>query len=434
VLGGVVAVNAIAPDQTFLDEDHAGDRDDRELAELFKAHTSPAFTALLYHRLDLGDPGEPSVSLATCEKVPTISGADGESRGENHQKATGEGGYLKGDAGGEPRQITAATEAIRISISRSRERQRKVLALIGAGEPAHAKRLANCRRQSVQLECPPMAGGCGSDENYVPVSCDSRLCPDCMKRRQGRLVEKYAPVVGSWDHPTTFRLGSPKRVKPERVEAAIDALRGAMGRLRRRKIQPNGEGWTWKDWKSALIAVGQTDLARRWQKRYVDQGKWIPFDEVVRSGFYAIDVKQGADGLLNVHAHFLADVPWLPQEALSALWGDLHAAPVVNIQRVDGRGEEDIEDAVIEAVGYAAKAPEFQTAEAEAEYLTALKGSKLVQPFGDLHGNTPDVVGMLRCCDCEQSPAYWNYLEVVGGEISTALVGSAPDGDRPPPD
>jgi len=426
-------VSTISPEQSFLDEDHPGDREDRQLAELFKAHTSPAFTALLYHRLDIDDPREPTVSLATCEKVPTISDADGESRGKNHQKATGVGGYLKGDTGEGTRQITAATEAIRISISRSRKRQRKVLALIGVGEPAHAKRLANCRRQSVQLECPPMGGGCGSDENYVPVSCDSRLCPDCMKRRQGKLIEKYASVVGSWDHPTMIRLGSPKRIQPESLERATDALRGAFGRFRRRKVPPDGDGWTWREWKRSLQAVGRHDLARRLQKRYVEQGKWIPVEELLRAGFYAIDVKQGHDGKLNVHAHILADVPWIPQEVVSHLWGEIHAAPVVDIRRVDGRGEQDMEDAVMEVVGYAAKAPEFQTPEAEAEYLTALKGSKLVQPFGDLHGNTPEVVGMLRCCDCEQSPAYWNYLDVVDGMFDTALTGSAPDGDRPPP-
>jgi hypothetical protein len=411
-------MSRITPEQSSLREDFAGDRDDRQLAELFKAHTSPAFTALLYHRLDLGEEGEPTVSLATCEKVPTIR----DDRVENHPE---EYDLVE--------HTTDAREAIQTSLSRSRERQRKVLALIGAGEPAHAKRLANCKRQSVQLECPTMAGGCGSDENYVPVSCDSRLCPDCMKRRQGQLADKYGPVVGSWDHPTMLRLGSPKRVEPENLERAIDALRGAFGRFRRRKVPPDGEGWTWNDWKRSLRMVGRHDLARHLQKRYVEQGKWIPVDELLRAGFYAIDVKQKQDGLLNVHAHVLADVPWIPQEVVSHLWGEIHAAPVVDIRRVDGRGEEDMEEAVMEAVGYAAKAPEFQTPEAEAEYLTALKGSKLVQPFGDLHGNAPSHGGELRCCECEESPAYWNYLEVVDGVYDTALTGSAPDGDRPPP-
>lgn len=278
-----------------------------------------------------------------------------------------------------------------------------------------------------------MAGGCGSDANYVPISCDSRLCPDCMRRRQGQLVEKYAGVVGSWDHPTMFRLGSPKRVEPERIEAAIDALRGAFGRLRRRVVPPGGDDYSWDDWKSALIAVGRTDLARRWEKRYVSQDKGIPFEEVVPSGFYGIDVKQGDDGTVNVHAHILANVPWFPQEALAELWGEIHAAPVVDIRRVDGRGDQDMEDAVMEVVGYATKPPEFLSAEDEAAYLTALKGSKLVQSFGELHGNTPGVVGFLWCCDCGRAPRYWNYVGVVDGCYETAIVGDGTRGENDPP-
>lgn len=422
--------------QRGLHHDLADERDDRDLRALFKAHCSPAFAALVRHHMDLeraDKAGEPSPSLANGEKVPTSGAPDRPQSGDSPERG-GESVFK------DPPQtveevgyISQATEAIQASISCGRDVQRKVLALIGEGEIAHAKRLAQCRQKSVQLECPEMAGGCGSNENYVPIHCDSRLCGPCMSRRQGQLVEKYAGVVGSWGHPTMFRLGSPKRVEPERLEEAVDALRGAFGRLRRRVIPPDGDEWTWPEWKRALCAVGRTDLARRWQRKYVDEGRGIPFSEVVPGGFYGIDVKQGADGTLNVHAHVLANVPWLPQAALSSLWGDIHAAPVVDIRRVDARGESDLERATMEVVGYAAKAPEFQDAEAEAEYLTTLKGSKLIQPFGDLHGNTPEVGGWLHCCECEIAPAWWNYLAVVDGTYSTAIVGSSAGGDRPPP-
>jgi hypothetical protein len=39
---------------------------------------------------------------------------------------------------------------------------------------------------------------------------------------------------------------------------------------------------------------------------------------------------------------------------------------------------------------------------------------------------------MLRCAECEVSPAYWNYLGVVDGNLANMGMGSAADGDRPP--
>jgi len=313
---------------------------------------------------------------------------------------------------------------------------------------AHAKRLALCARKSVQLECPTMAGGCGSDQNYVPVHCDSPLCPDCAKRKQGRLIEKYRDTVAGWDHPAMFRLSLPRRVQPRNQEHAVDELREAFGNLRRRVIPPEGEHqgvrWVWKKdggepadyyWKQRLMQAGKRDLAAYLEKAYVNQGKGIPFEEIVPSGFYGIDIKQDPDdGTLNVHLHILADVAHLPQPALAAVWDDVIGAPVVDIRRVEERGEMGAESAVAEVVGYAVKPPEFESVEDEAAYFTALKGSKMIQPFGQLHGNTPEVFGLLRCCDCERAPRYWNYLGVVDGDISTALVGSGPDGDRPPPE
>lgn len=145
--------------------------------------------------------------------------------------------------------------------------------------------------------------------------------------------------------------------------------------------------------------------------KYVKQGRGIPFEEIVRSGLYGVDLKQKDDGRFNVHMHVIADAPYIPQVALSSVWDDLTGAPVVDVRRIDERGEAESESALVEAMGYAAKAPEFANAEAESQYLTALKGSKLIQPFGDLHGNTPQVYGLLQCGSCEMAPAYWEYLD-----------------------
>lgn len=403
-----------------LSADYDAENEAAQMATLFKAHLSPAFSALVRIRAGLDPPGT-APSLATCEKVPTSDPDLARERPTEYRLVE---------------RVTAAREAIQAALGRSRERQRKVLALIQAGEPAHAKRLANCMRKSVQLECPTMAGGCGSDDNYQLITCDSRLCEPCQRRRMGQKASQYAGEVAGWDHPTMIRLSLPKRVEPteEEIGKAVGALRGAHGRLRRRVVPPDGPGWSWADWKGKLCMVGARETARRWQKRYVSQGRGIPFDEVVRTGFYGIDIKQGNDGSLNVHMHVLADAPWIPQAALSNLWDDLIAAPVVDVRRIDGRDDQDAEAAVMEVVAYAAKPPEWQTVEGEVQYLKALKGSKLVQPFGELHGNTPDLLGRLCCADCEQAPRWWNYVGVVRGAYQTmALEGSSADGDRPPP-
>lgn len=391
--------------------------DDDEFGETWRDRRQRRLLVELYGAVCAATAGEPPHSLATCEKVPTSD--DDPEPSVDYLESAEDLDY-----------VPAAVEAIRASVSRDRERQRKVLALIQAGEVAHAKRLAMCNRQSVQLEC----GGCGSDENYVPVSCDSRLCPACMKSQMGKKAQQYLPAVSGMEWPTMGRVSLPSRVDPdpESVSQAVDALRGAFGRLRRRVVPASGDGWDWGPWKSALHAVGASEQARRWQKRYVEQGRGIPMDEIMRGGFYGIDIKQQDDGRLNVHMHFIANIPYLPQAALSALWDDLIDAPVVDIRRVEDP-ESGAESALMEVIGYAAKAPEYESVEDEVAYLKALKGSKLLQPFGDLHGNTPPVPSELMCCTCERVPRTWQYLGVVDGCYETAVVHGA-DGDRPPPE
>jgi hypothetical protein len=371
-----------------------------------------------YGALCAWEAGNPTASLATCEKVPTSDDAPAPSTDFP-------------ETADDLNHVPPALDALRAAVSRDRERQAKVIALIQAGEVAHAKRLAVCNRKSVQLEC----GDCGSDENYVPVSCDSRLCPDCMNSKMGEVAHQYLPAIEGMDNPTMLRLSLPSRVDPdpESVGRAVDALRGAFGRLRRRVVPANGDGWSWGPWKSVLLAMGHDDLARRWQKRYVEQGRGIPMDEILKGGVYGVDIKQQDDGRLNVHTHIIGDVPYLPQAALSELWDDLIDAPVVDIRRVEQQGESGAESALMEVVGYAAKAPEYESVDDEVAYLKALKGSKLLQPFGDLHGNTPPAPSELTCYTCERIPRSWSYLGVVDGRYETATVGG-PDGDRPPPE
>jgi len=92
--------------------------------------------------------------------------------------------------------------AIYAALERGQERQWKVLSLLDRGDVGHAVRLASCGRRSVQLTCPEHFGGCGCEENYVPTTCDSRLCPDCQDKKVGQNIEKYRQAVFDMDSPT----------------------------------------------------------------------------------------------------------------------------------------------------------------------------------------------------------------------------------------
>lgn len=423
--------------------------------------------------------GNQPLSLATCEKVPTSAAAADPSGGfdRSHDLSEAErdvlltayrheiGGASIDDLADAVTSSVDAAEALHHVMGRSDERQANVVALIRAGEVSQAKRLAACGRQSVQLECPDDhgAGGCGHTENFVPISCDSRLCPDCGSRRQGQAMERFSGPVEDWAAPTAIRLSLPNRVEATEAEIgrAVDALRGAFGRLRRRVVptefEHDGRRVVWENdggqpadcyWKANLKAEAarrareddDRSLFRRiaeWEREYVEEGRGIPMDELLQSGIYGVDAKQSAeDGTVNVHLHILADVPFIPQAALSKLWDELTDAPVVDIRRVEERGEQGRDSALMETVGYAAKPPEYETVKGAVSYAKALKGSKLIQPFGDLHGNTPESSGHLLCANCENTPAYWEYLGTVDERLET--MGTSWDdpsaGDTPPPE
>lgn len=464
--------------QVGLDADHVDRKrrlSNRELLRWLDSSAAYRMTT----QLEGVTTGTSSPSVPTCEKVPT-SADDTEPSGGS----TPTGGELPPDERdllttlwnldvGEAtipeladavRRGADARRALWAALERSDERQAKVVALVRNGEVAHARRLATCGRKSVQLECPDTIGaaGCGHDGNYIPITCDSRLCPDCGSRRQGQAVERYGDVVSEWDAPTMLRLGLDRRVDATEasLEAAVDELREAFGKLRRRVVPPSGshqgKRWVWSRdagvpadhyWKASLQREasrrarenGDRSLfaqIERWEREFVNQGRGIPMDELLEAGVYGIDAKQSPeDETVHVHLHVLADVTYVPQAALASLWDDLTDAPAVDVRRVDERGESDRETALMETVGYAAKPPEYETLAGAVAYLKALKGTKMIQPFGELHGNTPKLTARLLCQKCDNSPAWWNYVGMVDERRETVSASwTSGDGTPPPPD
>jgi hypothetical protein len=434
------------------------------------------YGALCAYNATIGT-SENGPSLATCERSPTPEQTDdsGAETGKLYQPEI-EALPLLFQMGVEDveraRNIVAGggdrLKAIYAAIERDQERQWKVLSLLDRGDVSHAVQLASCGRRSVQLTCPEHAGGCGCEENYVPMHCDSRLCPDCQDRKVGQNIEKYRQAVFDMDNPTFWTLT---------VENYDDPVQGrkemmeALGKLRRRTIPFEGEieresgdgdtvtkSWSWWEgakvediesnhtqWKIELQGNGQHDLVRRLQKEYVNYeytnitgthvGRNIPLDELTDGGIYGIDIKQKAPFEYNVHAHVLIDSSYIPQAALSAAWEDITGDPVVDTRRIYDRSEkESVAEVLMETVGYAVKPPEFEELDDELEFVEAAKGCPTVHPFGSLHGagSSNEGAGLL-CSNCERSPMSWEYNGIRNEALDNMGKGWETDRGKDPP-
>jgi hypothetical protein len=355
-----------------------------------------------------------------------------------------------------------ADKAIYGALERDQERQWKVLSLLARGDVNHAYRLAMCGKRSTVLEC----GACLSAENYVPMTCDSRLCSDCQDKAIGENIGKYKDRVKQMETPVLLTLTE------ENLDDPVEG-RGLMmddlGTLRRRTIPFEGEtrretedgetvtkSWSWWDgadvenfgdnheqWKVELQAQGKHDLVRRLQKEYVNYeyeditgthvGRNIPFDELYDGGVYGIDIKQQGPFEYDVHAHVLIDMAYVPQAALSAVWEDItDGACVVDVRGIyTRRDRDDVAEALAETVGYAVKPPEFEELEEELAFVEAAKGCPTVHPFGSLHGNIAQG-GQLICTDCQLIPDHWYYAGTIDGHRDTVGRSWTDRGKDPP--
>jgi hypothetical protein len=434
------------------------------------------YGALCAYTRSLDTPENPP-SLANCERSPTsVESDDSEVETDKLYQPEREALPLLFQMGVEDTErvhsIVAGggdrLTAIYAALERDQERQWKVLSLLDRGDVSHAVRLASCGRRSIQLTCPEHAGGCGCEDNYVPMHCDSRLCPDCQDRKVGQNIEKYRQAVFDMDNPTFWTLTVENCEDPV---AGRQEMMEALGKLRRRTIPFEGEveresddgstvtkSWSWWEgtrpgdieknhtqWKIELQSNGQHDLVRRLQREYVNYeytnitgthvGRNIPMDELTDGGIYGIDIKQKGVFEYNVHAHVLIDSSYIPQAALSAAWEDITGDPVVDTRRIYDRSEkESVAKVLMETVGYAVKPPQFEELDDELEFVQAAKGCPTVHPFGSLHGTGSSSGGMLLCSSCEQSPRSWEYNGICDEALDTMGKGWETDRGKDPPE
>jgi hypothetical protein len=116
------------------------------------------------------------------------------------------------------------------------------------------------------------------------------------------------------------------------------------------------------------------------------------YREKVRGGLYVIEAVNKGKGW-HVHLHVVIDARFLPQRKVSRDWKDLTGSSIVWITKTRER-----DAALRELLKYVMKRPTVSGR--EGEYNEALKGTRLVQPFGSIYDSLVLVVVPLKCERC----------------------------------
>lgn len=170
----------------------------------------------------------------------------------------------------------------------------------------------------------------------VPVYCGDRFCPDCGRRRRGRVATRLKMMIAGAEHPSHYRLKMITLTIPnsQSPQAGCALLVKAFRRLRSRGV-----------WRNA-----------------------------VSGGAFVLEIT-GRPGRWHCHLHMLVYARYIPVRHLSRWWNQVSPGKIVDIRLVSG------DKAVSYLTKYLAKSSVPDNL--RADVAAALRGYRLFQPFGN---------------------------------------------------
>lgn len=280
--------------------------------------------------------------------------------------------------------------------------------------------------------------------SFIPHKCDFALCPWCQHRRSDKARRKLDRVVGLLQEPKLLTLSPPNLA--ELTSGAVGALGGVFTKLTRRAVFKEVRGGIRSiettlgrnGWNLHLHALmdspwiahyPQTDIkpvGGEWVFR-ADNGfgrsGWVPV--VPEGGFVGWAVVKKHPGLAREFTAVCQKYPELRSLRLDFNLDNPDHWYFIDIRQADSYG------AVSEVVKYIAKGSEIVKGGAAAvvDYLKAIKGRRMIQPFGNLYGvdvegeeeeEPPEAPGECPYEDCP-SPAKHEWEFVGFGPSDWAL-------------
>lgn len=218
--------------------------------------------------------------------------------------------------------------AVEYGSSRTVPKQQVVAELLRRGLGTRARRVASCRNGGFQCRNP-------------------RMCSLCRKVPGNRAVRNYADTVHEWDRFSMLVLHMPRAVGHDRASSpsethyhttaadAREAVLEAFDRLKRRRLPVS------YDWLGKLRARDPA-FAREIRDEYVEEGRSVPFTELVPSGVAGVHIKQTPLGF-RAHLDVLAEARWMDDNVLDDVWRDCgggRAPSPLRVRTEDGNGDE----------------------------------------------------------------------------------------------
>ena len=178
-----------------------------------------------------------------------------------------------------------------------------------------------------------------------PISCRSRLCPDCERSRSGRLAARLAELAMPMAQPR-FGTLTIANAPEGQLGATVDVLLGAFALLRHRALftgapcrlphyeDPPGEPRSSIRPGVACVHPPHRDRAACACARCTGCRRCV--HDPVRGGIYALEITWNrVTRTWHAHIHFLLDGPWIDQRELRDAW----TATTCDAQRrFDARG------------------------------------------------------------------------------------------------